>query len=136
MFALSFSRLLLQALPKQPVTPRATAQCLRSLTTSQQEPLKKGNMPIKIENPYKTPLKTCVLCNITVDFRNVQLLSQFISPHTGRIYGRHITGLCGRKQKEVSKAIKQARSIGFMSVTLKDPQFIKDPDICGIKHFE
>ncbi|XP_016386809.1 28S ribosomal protein S18c, mitochondrial-like [Sinocyclocheilus rhinocerous] len=93
-------------------------------------------MPIKMENPYKTPPKTCILCNITVDFRNVQLLSQFISPHTGRIYGRHITGLCGRKQKEVSKAIKKARSMGFMSVTLKDPQFIKDPDICGIKHFE
>ncbi|XP_067280220.1 28S ribosomal protein S18c, mitochondrial [Pseudorasbora parva] len=135
MFALSFNRLLLQSIPKQPVTPRATAQCIRSVTTSQQDPPKR-DMPIKMENPYKQPPKTCILCNITVDFKNVQLLSQFISPHTGRVYGRHITGLCGRKQKEVSKAIKKARSMGFMSVTLKDPQFIKDPDICGIKHIE
>ncbi|XP_077089049.1 small ribosomal subunit protein bS18m [Siphateles boraxobius] len=136
MFALSFSRLSLQAFPKQPVIPRATAQCIRSMKTSQQDPPKKDDMPIKMENPYKQPPKTCILCNITVDFKNVQLLSQFISPHTGRVYGRHITGLCGRKQKEVSKAIKKARSMGFMSVTLKNPQFMKDPDICGIKHFE
>ncbi|XP_055035368.2 small ribosomal subunit protein bS18m isoform X1 [Misgurnus anguillicaudatus] len=132
MFALSNCRLLLQALSRQQVTPSVRAvQCTRSLTSSQQEPPKKDDMPIKLENPYKQPKKTCILCNITVDFKNVQLLSQFISPHTGRVYGRHITGLCGQKQREVSKAIKKARSMGFMSVTLKDPQFIKDPDICG-----
>ncbi|XP_043077487.1 28S ribosomal protein S18c, mitochondrial [Puntigrus tetrazona] len=136
MFALSLSRLLLQAFPKQPVAPRATAQCIRSLTTAQQEPLKKDDTPMKMENPYKPPPKTCVLCNVTIDFKNIQLLSQFISPHTGRIYGRHVTGLCGRKQKAITKAIKKARSMGFMSVTLKDPQFIKDPDICRVKHFE
>lgn len=136
MFVLSVSRLLLQALPKQPVIPRATAQCVRSLTTSQQDPASKDDMPIKMENPYKQPAKTCILCNVNVDFKNVQLLSQFISPHTGRIYGRHITGLCGRKQKEVTKAIKKSRSMGFMSVTLKDPLFIQDPDICGTKHGE
>lgn len=79
-------------------------------------------------------------CSITNVFSASQLLSQFISPHTGRIYGRHITGeqlhaeelrqrrflfcgsfhvvslcftgLCGRKQREVSKAIKKAHSMG------------------------
>lgn len=25
---------------------------------------------------------------------------------------------------------------GFMSVTLKDPEFIKDPNICDIRHME
>ncbi|XP_061590552.1 28S ribosomal protein S18c, mitochondrial [Cololabis saira] len=89
---------------------------------------------VKMENPYKEPQSTCVLCNVTVDYKNTQLLSQFISPHTGRIYGRHITGLCGRKQKEVSKAIKKAHSMGFMSVTHKHPEFMKDPNICGVKH--
>ncbi|XP_051794536.1 28S ribosomal protein S18c, mitochondrial isoform X2 [Acanthochromis polyacanthus] len=89
-----------------------------------------------MENPYKEAQKGCILCNITVDYKNIQLLSQFISPHTGRIYGRHITGLCGRKQKEVSKAIKKAHSMGFMSVTHKHPQFMKDPNICGIKQLD
>ncbi|XP_023129998.1 28S ribosomal protein S18c, mitochondrial [Amphiprion ocellaris] len=88
---------------------------------------------VTMENPYKEAQKGCVLCSITVDYKNIQLLSQFISPHTGRIYGRHITGLCGRKQKEVSKAIKKAQAMGFMSVTHKHPQFMKDPNICGIK---
>ncbi|KAI5611029.1 28S ribosomal protein S18c, mitochondrial, partial [Silurus asotus] len=72
--------------------------------------------PIQIENPYKEPQKGCILCNVSVDYKNIQLLSQFISPHTGRIYGRHITGLCGHKQREVTKAIKRARSMGNISI--------------------
>ncbi|MBN3311876.1 RT18C protein, partial [Atractosteus spatula] len=92
--------------------------------------------PIKMENPYKEPPKKCILCGIAVDYKNVQLLSQFVSPHTGRIYGRHITGLCGKKQREISKAIKQAHHMGFMPVTLKDPAFLKDPNICDIKHLD
>lgn len=88
---------------------------------------------VKMENPYKEPQKGCLLCNVTVDYKNIQvrvgpvllqssrvhlhffptsiwteaavfhplsnthlsslqLLSQFISPHTGKIYGRHFTG--------------------------------------------
>ncbi|GAA6095538.1 28S ribosomal protein S18c, mitochondrial, partial [Tachysurus ichikawai] len=85
-------------------------KCFQSLSTIQQEN-KLNDMPIKMENPYKQPQKGCILCSVTVDYKNIQLLSQFISPHTGRIYGRHITGLCGRKQREVTKAIKRARSM-------------------------
>ncbi|XP_047425633.1 28S ribosomal protein S18c, mitochondrial [Mugil cephalus] len=103
-----------------------------STATGQQQ----EDVLMTMENPYKEPEKGCILCNVTVDFKNIQLLSQFISPHTGRIYGRHITGLCGRKQKEVSKAIKKAHAMGFMSVTHKHPQFMKDPNICGVKHLD
>ncbi|XP_076782475.1 small ribosomal subunit protein bS18m isoform X2 [Arvicanthis niloticus] len=69
------------------------------------------DLPIPMENPYKEPLKKCVLCEKRVDYKNVQLLSQFISPFTGCIYGRHITGLCGKKQKEITKAIKRAQKM-------------------------
>ncbi|XP_062268522.1 28S ribosomal protein S18c, mitochondrial [Platichthys flesus] len=105
---------------------------LRSVTSNVVQ--RKDDVLVKMENPFKEAQTGCVLCNVQVDFKNIQLLSQFISPHTGRIYGRHITGLCGRKQKEISKAIKKAHSMGFMSVTHKHPQFMKDPNICGIKH--
>ncbi|OCT56446.1 28S ribosomal protein S18c, mitochondrial [Xenopus laevis] len=88
------------------------------------------DMPQQMENPYKEPPKKCILCGVTVDYKNTQLLSQFISPHTGRIYGRHITGLCGRKQRAVSKAIKRAHIMGFMPITYKDPAFLQDPKIC------
>ncbi|XP_069341655.1 small ribosomal subunit protein bS18m isoform X3 [Eulemur rufifrons] len=64
------------------------------------------------------------------------LLSQFISPFTGCIYGRHITGLCGKKQKEITKAIKRAQILGFMPVTYKDPAYLKDPKVCNIKYRE
>ncbi|XP_044536812.1 28S ribosomal protein S18c, mitochondrial [Gracilinanus agilis] len=92
------------------------------------------DLPVPMENPYKEPLKKCILCGKRVDYKNVQLLSQFVSPFTGCIYGRHITGLCGKKQKEITKAIKRAQIMGFMPVTFKDPAYLKDPKICNIKY--
>nr|XP_021501784.1 28S ribosomal protein S18c, mitochondrial isoform X2 [Meriones unguiculatus] len=94
------------------------------------------DLPILMENPYKEPLKKCVLCEKRVDYKNVQLLSQFISPFTGCIYGRHITGLCGKKQREITKAIKRAQKMGFMPVTYKDPAYLKDPKVCNIRYRE
>ncbi|KAJ8287066.1 hypothetical protein GJAV_G00046650 [Gymnothorax javanicus] len=139
MFALRrcwFSQhVLSQLAEKNPTT--VTGQFIRSLSSTTHDTGKsEADMPMKMENPFKEPDKGCILCNITVDYKNVQLLSQFISPHTGRIYGRHITGLCGRKQKEISKAIKKAQHMGFMSVTLKNPAFIRDPNICNIRNLE
>uniref|UniRef100_A0A8C3JTZ6 Small ribosomal subunit protein bS18m n=1 Tax=Calidris pygmaea TaxID=425635 RepID=A0A8C3JTZ6_9CHAR len=64
------------------------------------------------------------------------LLSQFVSPHTGCIYGRHITGLCNKKQKEITKAIKRAHVLGFMPVMFKNPSFLTDPKICNVKYPE
>ena len=74
----------------------------------------------------------CILCphrnpHIEVDFKNVRLLSQFISPHTGQIYGRRITGLCERKQIEMRNAIQRSRKIGLMPVTMKYLDFHGDP---------
>ncbi|XP_062964487.1 small ribosomal subunit protein bS18m [Cynocephalus volans] len=94
------------------------------------------DLPVPMENPYKEPLKKCVLCGKRVDYKNVQLLSQFISPFTGCIYGRHLTGLCGKKQKEITKAIKRAQKLGFMAVTYKDPAYLNDPKICNVKYRE
>lgn len=94
------------------------------------------DMPDLTENPYKEPPAKCILCGTHIDYKNVQLLSQFVSPYSGRIYGRRITGLCEKKQREISKSIKKAQKLGFMPVTLKDPVFIKDPNVCNIRHPE
>ncbi|EHB05202.1 28S ribosomal protein S18c, mitochondrial [Heterocephalus glaber] len=94
------------------------------------------NLPVPMENPYKEGLKKYILCGKHVDYKNEQLLSQFISPYTGCIRGRHITGLCGKKQKEVSKAINRAQIMGFMPVPYKDPAYCKDPKVCNIKYWE
>uniref|UniRef100_A0A8C9LCL1 Small ribosomal subunit protein bS18m n=1 Tax=Pavo cristatus TaxID=9049 RepID=A0A8C9LCL1_PAVCR len=99
-----------------------------------QQAMAQSDLPIEMENPYKEPPKKCILCGINVDYKNVQLLSQFVSPYTGRIYGRHITGLCDKKQKEISKAIKRAHKLGFMPVMFKNPSFLTDPKICNLKY--
>ena len=45
-------------------------------------------------------------------FQNTRLLSQFVSPHTGQIYGRQVTGLCLFMQKRISKLIKRSQFFG------------------------
>uniref|UniRef100_A0A2K5K1I0 Mitochondrial ribosomal protein S18C n=1 Tax=Colobus angolensis palliatus TaxID=336983 RepID=A0A2K5K1I0_COLAP len=74
------------------------------------------DLPIPMENSYK------------------ELLSRFIFPFIGCIRGRHKTGLCGKKQKEITKAIKRPQ--GFMPVTYKDAAYLKDPTVCNIRYQE
>ncbi|KAM7445806.1 28S ribosomal protein S18c [Porites harrisoni] len=75
----------------------------------------------------------CLLCpkrtDVEINYKNVRLLSQFLSPHTGRMYGRTLTGLCDKKQTEISRAIRRARAIGFMPVTMKYVAFHNDPKL-------
>lgn len=66
---------------------------------------------------------------ITPDYKNVKLLSQFQSPYTGRIYGRHITGLCKHKQTLVETEIDKAQRAGLMATYLKEPSYLKDPKL-------
>ncbi|XP_065693280.2 small ribosomal subunit protein bS18m [Patagioenas fasciata] len=128
------ARALVEGRPWRSLVPAVLWERPRRLQ-HQREP-GRSDQPIQMENPYKEPLKRCVLCGINVDYKNVQLLSQFVSPYTGCIYGRHITGLCNKKQKEISKAIKRAHVLGFMPVMFKNPSFLTDPKICNIKYPE
>ncbi|KAL4706940.1 hypothetical protein ACJJTC_005209 [Scirpophaga incertulas] len=99
-----------------------------STTNSPQE---HNDDPVEIENPYKKETKLCILCklNITPDYKNYRLLSQFQSPYTGRIYGRHITGLCAKKQEQVETEITKAQNCAFMPYYYKDKAFLKDPKL-------
>lgn len=70
--------------------------------------------PTLSDNPYKKERRLCILCklNIEPDYKNVRLLSQFQSSYTGRIYGKHITGLCDHKQKRMEEEILKAQNAG------------------------
>lgn len=70
--------------------------------------------PISIPNPFEPEKQKCILCkmNIMPDYKNIKLLSQFVSPFTGRVYGRHITGLCKQKQQQVVMEIIKAQHAG------------------------
>ena len=82
-------------------------------------------------NPFQKEKVKCILCkhNIQPDYKNVQLLSQFQSSYTGRIYGRHITGLCKKMQARVEDEIMKAQAMGFMGVLTKRVEFLKDPKL-------
>ncbi|XP_078033093.1 mitochondrial ribosomal protein S18C [Augochlora pura] len=87
--------------------------------------------PSLSENPFKRDKKLCILCklNIEPDYKNVRLLSQFQSRYTGRIYGKHITGLCDYKQKRVEEEIGKAQQAGLMGFMTKEPKYVNDPKL-------
>nr|VZI40656.1 unnamed protein product [Spirometra erinaceieuropaei] len=89
---------------------------LRSKTSVQPARLlsASSDVPTELADPYEPPKKKCFLCknNVDLDYKNVRLLSQFVSPYTGRIYGRHITGLCIPMQKRIAQLIKRSRKFG------------------------
>ena len=68
--------------------------------------------------PYSKKDAMCILCPrryavpITPDYKNPKLLAQFVSPHTGLVYQKHITGLCQDMQHRVEKAVLRAQSTG------------------------
>ncbi|XP_039760525.1 28S ribosomal protein S18c, mitochondrial [Pararge aegeria] len=109
-------------------THRAIISSLRSYSST---PVvaEEDDAPVEIENPYKKEKPQCILCklNITPDYKNYRLLSQFQSPYTGRIYGRHITGLCKAKQALVKSEIRKAQNCAYLPYYYKDKAFLKDP---------
>jgi small subunit ribosomal protein S18 len=92
---------------------------------------KNNDEPIQMKNPFQKEKVKCVLCrhNIKPNYKNVELLSQFQSPYTGRIYGRHITGLCKKMQEIVETEIGKAQNIGMMGIMTKEVTFLKDPKL-------
>uniref|UniRef100_A0A182YH18 Mitochondrial ribosomal protein S18C n=1 Tax=Anopheles stephensi TaxID=30069 RepID=A0A182YH18_ANOST len=91
-----------------------------------------SNAPIELkENPFAKEKIQCVLCKhgINPDYKNVQLLSQFQSPYTGRVYGRHITGLCQNRHEQVEREIIKAQNAGLMPTYHKAVEFLNDPKL-------
>jgi small subunit ribosomal protein S18 len=90
------------------------------------------DVPIKLEqDPYKKKMHKCIFCehNLPLDYKNVQLLSQFVSPQTGIQYSQQITGLCISKHLEVKAEIYKARKFGLMPFFYKDIHFVDDKKV-------
>lgn len=113
-----------------------TNRPLNYSSNEQQQSKVDEDEPVAMENPYKREDPQCVLCrlNVTPDYKNARLLSQFQSQYTGRIYSRHITGLCKTKQKQVEQAIKKSQACGFMPGYFKSPEFFDDPKLYDPEH--
>ncbi len=53
-----------------------------------------------------------------IDYKDVRLLQGFMSER-GKIVPSRITAVSGKKQRELSKAIKRARHIGLLPYSVK-----------------
>jgi small subunit ribosomal protein S18 len=51
-----------------------------------------------------------------IDYKNVELLKQYINPH-GRIIGKRNTGISAKHQRQIATAIKRARFMGLLAYT-------------------
>lgn len=90
------------------------------------------NKPIRLEqDPFRREPYQCIFCrhNIKLDYKNVQLLSQFVSPHTGIVYSQQATGLCYFKQDELEKTVHRAKMLGLMPFFYKETVFLNDPKL-------
>ncbi len=72
-------------------------------------PKKKRIIPIV---PRTSDLKP-VLVQRTIDYKNIVLLRKFITVE-GKILPRRISGLTAKQQRNMAKAIKNARMIGLL----------------------
>ena len=89
-----------------------------------------------VYDPYEKETIRCILCPrryavdyIKPDYKNHKLLAQFVSPHTGLVYKKHITGLCQQMQDAVEREVKKAQAFSFMSTKIKEIHYLKDPSL-------
>ncbi|XP_011506244.1 PREDICTED: 28S ribosomal protein S18b, mitochondrial [Ceratosolen solmsi marchali] len=78
-----------------------------------------------IRNQVITTTNACPICRdeyLVLDYRNILLIKQFISPINGQLYGYEKTGLCQMQHKQLLCAIYNAKNYGTISF---DPPFIK-----------
>jgi small subunit ribosomal protein S18 len=61
----------------------------------------------------KKPKSRYPLRKETIDYKNIALLTKFISPQ-GKILSKRINGLTAKQQRHVAKAVKNARILGFL----------------------
>ena len=69
--------------------------------------------------PRKIKKKVCVFCKekITyVDYKDTNLLRKFISDR-GKIRARRVTGVSVQQQREIAKAVKNAREMALLPYT-------------------
>lgn len=83
------------------------------------------------KDPYRKKMHQCIFCkyNVPLDYKNVQLLSQFVSPHTGLLYSQEVTGLCYFKYRELENTLFKARKLGLMPFFYKETVFVNDPNL-------
>lgn len=76
----------------------------------------------------------CVLCNVPISWKNTQLLSQFISPWSGRIYERGVTNLCDKAYLKVKDEIQRSQDNGLLGRNYRPTEFNQDPNLSSFDY--
>ena len=89
---------------------------------------KKGNRKFNRNNDEdgmprqrKIKKKVCAFCAdkaLIIDYKEADKLKRYVS-EKGKILPRRVTGLCAKHQREITVAIKRARSIGLLPFTVE-----------------
>ena len=65
------------------------------------------------KNKYNKPCNFCEKEMKYVDYKNIPLIRKFVSQY-GKIVPRYYTGTCLKHQKEVARAVKNARIMALL----------------------
>ena len=63
--------------------------------------------------------KVCVMCNnkdFVLDYKNADQLKKFVN-EKGKILPRRATGACAKHQRDITQAVKRARTIAILPFT-------------------
>jgi small subunit ribosomal protein S18 len=66
--------------------------------------------------PRKKFCRFCANAELKLDYKSVDLLSDFINER-GKILARRITGTCAKHQRELTTEIKRARQMALLIYT-------------------
>ncbi|XP_028394852.1 uncharacterized protein LOC114518995 [Dendronephthya gigantea] len=75
----------------------------------------------------------CPVCRLQLagqyqlNYKDIDLLSQFISPHTGEIFEASKTGVCRYQQNNLKTAIQTAKDYGLLPYSIPGPRSIEKP---------
>ncbi len=72
---------------------------------------------------FSSSRKVCIFCEnpeLVIDYKEYKYLRKFLT-ETGKIIPGHVTGVCAKHQRQLTKAVKRARNIALLPYSV-DPR--------------
>ncbi|EGJ51500.1 30S ribosomal protein S18 [Desulfocurvibacter africanus] len=78
--------------------------------------------------PRKKYCRFCADKNVAIDYKNADLLRDFITDR-GKIIARRITGTCAKHQRRLTTAIKRSRQMALLFYTTTHATYVRKKTI-------
>ena len=66
---------------------------------------------------FRRGRKTCPIDSVEgleIDYKDIELLKQFVARETGKIIPRRVSGMSAQNQRKLSTAVKRARQMAML----------------------